>query len=430
MMSSDSDEGLPAFDLGGCSSKTKTTAQRSGRELLSRSIDEMSEKELRVEIKRREAVDKRRLAEMKKLEKQRENVEKKLQKEIEKAKKQATSASRKDDQPAERLKHMVAILDTAIAENSTLMSSLAAKLSEVEVEYRIGKDVLHPGTISWLRKTAERTVDEQAQILTKVCEEEQAELLVNIEAQGLAGLVHYTKMAQCGQTLPDGAKTFKQYVEELIKSFPNKKVTLVVQGVEAFLRGNKTHQNRQYRQAVTGREAATKNSSQRMFSDVTRLDCEEVLVDMQLVLGPVVRMCEGPEELAEYVVTMTKAISESYFKQSNPFSFHTETGQGPSKQALSDADSKVSLIFKHQLMQLNNVSEHMAAAVVSVYPSPAHLLNAYESCSDTKSAQLLLHDIEVRRGVGVVSSTRRLGPTHSKRIHLLMTATDQTLTLS
>ncbi len=68
---------------------------------------------------------------MKKLEKQRENVEKKLQKEIEKAKKQATSASRKDDQPAERLKHMVAILDTAIAENSTLMSSLAAKLSEV-----------------------------------------------------------------------------------------------------------------------------------------------------------------------------------------------------------------------------------------------------------------------------------------------------------
>ncbi len=79
-------------------------------------------------------------------------------------------------------------------------------------------------------------------------------------------------------------------------------------------RGNKTHQNRQYRQAVTGRAAATTNSSQRMFSDVTRLDCEEVLVDVQLVLGPVVRMCEGPEELAEYVVTMTKAISESYFK--------------------------------------------------------------------------------------------------------------------
>ena len=32
------------------------------------------------------------------------------------------------------------------------------------------------------------------QILTRVSEEEQAELLVNIEAQGIAGLVHYTKI--------------------------------------------------------------------------------------------------------------------------------------------------------------------------------------------------------------------------------------------
>ncbi len=32
------------------------------------------------------------------------------------------------------------------------------------------------------------------QILTRVSEEEQAELLVNIEAQGFAGLVHYTKI--------------------------------------------------------------------------------------------------------------------------------------------------------------------------------------------------------------------------------------------
>ena len=45
-------------------------------------------------------------------------------------------------------------------------------------------------------------------------------------------------------------------------------------------------------------------------------------------------------------------------------------------QALSEAgDSKVSLIWKHQLMQFNNLSEHMAVAVVADYPSPAHLLS-------------------------------------------------------
>lgn len=45
-------------------------------------------------------------------------------------------------------------------------------------------------------------------------------------------------------------------------------------------------------------------------------------------------------------------------------------------QALSEAGSnKVSLIWKHQLMQFNNLSDHMAAAIVSNYSSPSHLLS-------------------------------------------------------
>ena len=43
-------------------------------------------------------------------------------------------------------------------------------------------------------------------------------------------------------------------------------------------------------------------------------------------------------------------------------------------QALEETDNKVALIWKHQLMQFNNVSENMASAIVAVYPSPAHLL--------------------------------------------------------
>ena len=35
---------------------------------------------------------------------------------------------------------------------------------------------------------------------------------------------------------------------------------------------------------------------------------------------------------------------------------------------------KVALIWKHQLMQFNNLSTNMAAGIVAVYPSPAHLL--------------------------------------------------------
>ena len=76
-------------------------------------------------------------------------------------------------------------------------------------------------------------------------------------------------------------------------------------------RGNKTHMNRQYRQAVTGNMA---KSSSRQFSDISRVHCEEVLVDVQLCTGCVLWMCEGGEQLADYVVTMTKAISESHYR--------------------------------------------------------------------------------------------------------------------
>ena len=44
-------------------------------------------------------------------------------------------------------------------------------------------------------------------------------------------------------------------------------------------------------------------------------------------------------------------------------------------QALRETDNRVSLIWKHQLMQFNNLSESMAAAVVASWPSPAHLLS-------------------------------------------------------
>ena len=42
------------------------------------------------------------------------------------------------------------------------------------------------------------------QIQTTVTEEEQAELLVNIEAQGFAGLVHYTKLVSYNNTAVGG----------------------------------------------------------------------------------------------------------------------------------------------------------------------------------------------------------------------------------
>lgn len=101
---------------------------------------------------------------MRKLEREKQNAEKKHKKEMERAKKQASSASHKEDQPAERLKLMVVILDVAISENADFMSCLATEFKELEVEYRISKDELPPGSILWKRKQSDRSVDENAQV--------------------------------------------------------------------------------------------------------------------------------------------------------------------------------------------------------------------------------------------------------------------------
>ena len=51
-------------------------------------------------------------------------------------------------------------------------------------------------------------------------------------------------------------------------------------------------------------------SDSRLFSDVTKVDCEEALVGLQLMVGCGVRLCADGAQLAEYVVTITKALAE------------------------------------------------------------------------------------------------------------------------
>ena len=84
--------------------------------------------------------------------------------------------------------------------------------------------------------------------------------------------------------------------------------------------------NRQFRQAMLNSDPGGSGSggcgsrkrgrkkvpTEDMFSDVSRVECEEAMVRLQLARGCVCRLCETGEELAGYVVTLTKAISESH----------------------------------------------------------------------------------------------------------------------
>lgn len=76
-------------------------------------------------------------------------------------------------------------------------------------------------------------------------------------------------------------------------------------------RGNKTKNNRKFRKHVLG---CTTTDTSTVPSEVTWLDCQEAIISLQLQAGCTVRLCKGPEELAQYVFSLTKAMSEKPFR--------------------------------------------------------------------------------------------------------------------
>ncbi|KAM5212403.1 crossover junction endonuclease EME1 isoform 3-T4 [Hipposideros larvatus] len=86
-------------------------------------------------------------------------------------------------------------------------------------------------------------------------------------------------------------------------------------------------------------------------------------------------------------------------------------------------------VWRRQIQQLNRVSLEMASAVVATYPSPQLLVQAYRRCFSEQECQNLLADIQVRRGEGVTSTSRRVGPELSRRIYLQMTTLQPDLSL-
>eukprot|EP00105_Crassostrea_gigas_P040873 XP_019925021.1 PREDICTED: crossover junction endonuclease EME1-like [Crassostrea gigas] len=62
-------------------------------------------------------------------------------------------------------------------------------------------------------------------------------------------------------------------------------------------------------------------------------------------------------------------------------------------------------VWKQQLLQFKNISPDIADAIVQAYPSPHSLM-------------------EVRRGAGVLETSRRVGKEMSRRIYTLVTSSN------
>ncbi|NXC20799.1 EME1 endonuclease, partial [Corythaeola cristata] len=154
-------------------------------------------------------------------------------------------------------------------------------------------------------------------------------------------------------------------------------------------------------------------------------------IDLQLDKYVQVSPFESWEELAEFATMFTKAVAEAPFKrarENTEFPFYLEKGWCGGVK-VDHSGKGLSEVWKRQIQQFNRVSLEMAEAIVSAYPSPQLLTQAYSRCSSEEERENMLANILVHRGDGVTATSRRIGPDLSRRIYLQMTSHDPDLYL-
>ncbi|KAF4015472.1 hypothetical protein G4228_007297 [Cervus hanglu yarkandensis] len=155
----------------------------------------------------------------------------------------------------------------------------------------------------------------------------------------------------------------------------------------------------------------------------------QALVHLQLWANVDVLLVASWQELSQHVCAFTKALAQRPFKQareSGAFLFCT-SGRWAAGERVARDGAGLRGAWWRQVRQFNRVSPAVADTVVSAFPSPRLLQQAYMACGTEQERLALLADLPVKTGKGV--PPRRVGPDLSRRICLFLTTTDPDLLL-
>ncbi|XP_074519537.1 structure-specific endonuclease subunit EME1 [Halichoeres trimaculatus] len=377
-----------------------------------------------IQASREEALRRRRARE----EQQRDKDVLRMEQERQKAEKRALAEAAKALRPEECIKHMVVAVDPALLQlegGGTLLASVQALGCSCAIE----KQPL-PRSVSWMRRTP------CAQTEDAVCEPE-AHVVMQMTVDDFITLINnYVQEERQGRS--ESGPSLTSWVQERQKRHPDKILSLVVIDLEKYFRSNKSQSQKRLREAVTGEEQGggkakkrRKNGGAEALPQVTRVEVEEAVVHLQLHTGVSVRFLATWKDFSDHITMTTKAVAEAPFKREREktgFSFYLES-EWAGGQKVDRAGKGLLQVWKRQIQQLNRVSTDIASAILAAYPSPQLLQKAYNLCKSEREKISLLSDILIRRGEGVTSTTRRVGPELSKRLFLLMNCRNPEQTL-
>ncbi|KGL86121.1 Crossover junction endonuclease EME1, partial [Charadrius vociferus] len=344
------------------------------------------------------------------------------QQEQEKERKRALARMLKAQRPGECQKYITVVLDPVLLQvegGGQILSALQTANYSCVVESQAV-----PCSITWRRKNVSFQVEngdewtEEPNVLILLC----LEKFLSMEAKGCTA----------GQK-----ETLESYVDHVMEKMPGKILALAVAEVENYFRSLTAQSKKRLQQAAASGNQEEEQGKRRKKKvkdsdlEITRMDVEEALADLQVCKQVQVSLFESWEELGEFATMFTKAVAEAPFKREREktgFSFYVE--KGSCRGVKVDRSGKGLLeVWKRQIQQFNRVSREMAEAIVSAYSSPLLLTQAYSRCSSEQERENMLANIPVHRGDGVTATSRRIGPELSRRIYLQMTSHDPNLYL-
>nr|BAO10712.1 essential meiotic endonuclease 1 homolog 1 variant 1 [Gallus gallus] len=345
----------------------------------------------------------------------------------EKERKKSLAKVLKAQRPGECQKYITVVLDPVLLQVEG-GAQIHAALQSANYSCVVESQAV-PCSITWRRKS----VLSQAEDGNEWTEEPNLLVLLGLE-EFLSMVRSYKQKAQgCAEQ----KETLQSFVACVMEKMPGKILALTVVEVEKYFRCLRAQSKKRLQHATVNRSQAEDRGDQRKKQvmdpgrEITRLDVEDALVDLQLCTRVQVTFFESWEELGEFATMFTKAVAEAPFKreqQNTGFSFYLENKWCRGVK-VDHSGKGLFEVWKRQIQQFNRVSGEMAEAVVSAYPSPQLLLQAYSRCSSEQERENMLANIPVRRGTGVTATYRRVGPDLSRRIYLQMTSHDPDLYL-
>ncbi|XP_033039358.1 crossover junction endonuclease EME1 isoform X2 [Trachypithecus francoisi] len=322
--------------------------------------------------------------------------------------------------PEECLKHIIVVLDPVLLQMEGGGQLLGA-LQSMECRCVIEAQAV-PCSVTW-RRRAGPSEDGEDWV-------EEPTVLVLLRAEAFVSMICNGKQGSLDSTIK-GKETLQGFVTDITARTAGKALSLVIVDQEkCFSTQNPPRRGKQGTNKQT-KEKQQKQPEASIRSMVSRVDAEEALVDLQLHTEAQAQIVQGWKELADFTCAFTKAVAETPFKKlrdETTFSFCVESDWAGGVK-VDRAGRGLALVWRRQIQQLNRVSLETASAVVDAYPSPQLLVQAYRHCFSEQERQNLLADIQVRRGEGVTSTSRRVGPELSRRIYLQMTTLQPHLSL-